>query len=376
MTTNSRSPSGEENKAGVPPGAIHVPVAGFPGELHSMMFTNIFDAANNHLNRFPPGGIPGQYKVTFVLGKPGIKGFPDREIRFADTMCGDSHLAILAPAFPAPADADRIRIDIKVESESLVLNGQANEMGFLAKLETHPFHATNHNDAELRATRLVQGLLSEYSAQLDIPLQIDLIEVTELTTHNKLLTLVAPFTTGGSSAPIEQYDREFANLAGLYREGLLSNSPVYRFLCFYKILEVSRKRHERMGRKTTKGHLSKRHVERVPESESDQLLWLRSIFPGQRRWQQLTLNQIFILEVRGKKLTALFDVPLRTLRDRIAHGILDSGHYLLVDDPAAVREISRWLPFLRCAVRKTLRSDFPERYLAYLGEDGSIKSSL
>jgi hypothetical protein len=371
MTTNSQTPSGEENKPRKPPEAINIPISGFPGELHSMMFTNVFDAANNHLNRMPPGGIPGQYKVTFVMGKPGIRGFPDREIRFADFMRGDSHLAILAPAFPAPVEAERIRIDIKVESEYLVLDGLANEAGFLAKLETHSFYAEHHNDAELRATRVVQGLLSEYSAQLDIPLQIDLIEITELATNNKRLTLVAPFNTGGSSAPIDQYDREFANLAGLYREGLLSNSSVYRFLCFYKILEVSRKRRERIGRKSKKGDAPKRYGERIPESQGDQILWLQSIFPGQRRWPQLTLNQIFMPEVRGKKLTFLFDAPLRKLRDRIAHGILDSGHYLLVDDPAAVREISSWLPFLRCAVRRTLKNDFPDRYLTYLREDGS-----
>jgi hypothetical protein len=374
MTTNSRTPPAEANKTGVPPGAIHIPVAGFPGELHSMVFTNIFDDANNHLNLIPPGGIPGQYKVTFVMGKPGIRGFPDREIRFADFMRGDSHLAILAPAFPAPAEAEKIRIEIKVDSESLVLDGLPNEAGFLAKLETHSFHAENHNDAELRATRIVQGLLSEYSAQLDIPLQIDLVEVTELVTYNKRLTLVAPFNTGGSSAPIDQYDREFANLAGLYREGLLSNSPAYRFLCFYKILEVSKKRRGRMGRKSAKDNSSKRYGERIPESPGDQILWLQSIFPGQRRWPQFMLNQIFVPEVRGKKLTALFDAPLRKLRDRIAHGILDSGHYLLVDDPSAVREISRWLPFLRCAVRRALKNDFPEHYLAYISKDGSVNS--
>ena len=88
---------------------------------------------------------------------------------------------------------------------------------------------------------------SEYAANLDIPLQIDLIEVTEMATANKSLTLIAPFLVGGSSAPIEAYDPEFANLAALYREALVSNTPAYRYLCFYKILEASRKRRERLA---------------------------------------------------------------------------------------------------------------------------------
>ena len=84
------------------------------------------------------------------------------------------------------------------------------------------------------------------------------------------------------------------------------------------------------------------------------------------------LNRIFPLEARGKKLTALFDGKLRRLRDRIAHGILDSGQYLQVDDPEPVREIARWLPLLCCAVRRTLKNDFPTHYLPYLKEDGTV----
>jgi hypothetical protein len=96
------------------------------------------------------------------------------------------------------------------------------------------------------------------------------------------------------------------------------------------------------------------------------------IFIGQHDWGPLALSQIFQPEVRGKKLTALFDSQLRPLRDRIAHGILDSGDYLHVDDLTAIREITKWLPFLRCAVRRILKNDFPTHYLNYLNEDGSI----
>jgi hypothetical protein len=355
-----------------PPATINIPAIGFPGEPYSMVLTNIFGGPDTHLNQIPPWGLPGQYQVTFVMGKPGIRGIPEREIKFAEFMRGDSHLAILAPAFPAPADAVKIRLEVKVESENFAIEGTANEAGFLAKLETLPFHAQNRNDAEFRATRVVQGLLSEYSAQLDLPLQVDLVEVTEIATSNKSLTLLAPFLTGGSSAPIDEYDPEFANLAGLYREGLLSNSPVYRYLCFYKILEVSRKRRERLGRKLKKGYQPNRPGERIPDTEPDQISWLGSIFIPQRQWTELMLKQIFPAEARGKKLTALFDGQLRQLRDRIAHGILDSGQYLLVDDPTAVREITKWLPLLRCAVRRTLKNDFPSHYLSFLKEDGTI----
>lgn len=371
MSDRSESPSDADVQQQHGP-TINVKSMGFPGEPYSMVLTNIFKEPDSHLNQVPPWGLPGLYQVTFVLGRPGIRTFPENEIKFAQFMRGDSHLAILAPAFPAPEDAVKIALAVQVEGESFVFEGLGNEAGFLAKLETKPFHAQNRNDAELRSTRAVQSVLSEYSASLDIPLQIALIEVTEMATSNKSLTLTASFRSGGSSAPIEAFDPEFANLAALYREGLISNTPAYRYLCFYKILEASRKRRERLGRKLKKQYHPNRDGESIPSSHAEQVAWLKAIFIGPHEWGQLTLNQIFPQEARGKKLTALFDSELRPLRDRIAHGILDSGDYLHVDDLAAVREITKWLPFLRCAVRRTLKNDFPDHYLPYLNEDGSI----
>jgi hypothetical protein len=355
-------------------GQIRFKTIGFPGEPYSMVLTNIYEGTNSHLNRIPPEGAPGLYNVTFVLGKPGIRSFPENEIKFAEFMYGDSHLAILRPAFPAPNDAVKLRLEIKVQRESFVFIGVANEGGFLAKLETEPFHALNRNEAQYRSTRVVQMVLSEYAAHLDIPLQVDLIEVTEVATQNKSLSLTATFLAACSTYPIQEYDEEFANLAALYREALVSNTPAYRFLCFYKTMEFSRKRRERLDRKLKQKSQPVREGERIPTGHSDQLSWLKAIFGGSREWEPLALNQLFPSESRGKKLTTVFDTQLRPLRDRIAHGILDSSQYLHVDDPGAMRDIAKWLPFLRCAVRRVLKNDFPNHYLSYLNEDGSIKS--
>ena len=115
-----------------------------------------------------------------------------------------------------------------------------------------------------------------------------------------------------------------------------------------------------------------RFGEVIPTTHTEQLAWLKAIFVGPREWKELTLNQIFPMEFRGKKLTALFDGPLRQMRDRIAHGILDSGTYLLLDDLTSTREITKLLPFLRCAVRRTLKNDFQKHYLPFLNEDGVV----
>jgi hypothetical protein len=207
--------------------------------------------------------------------------------------------------------------------------------------------------------------LSGYSAHLDIPIQIVLIEVTELATVNKSISLTAPF----QSVPIPAanilgaYDPEFSRLAALYREALISNTPAYRFLCFYKVMESSRIRRERLGRKLKKDYRPLREGEVIPSSELEQVAWLGALFDSKGAWGRSTLDRIFPRETHGKKITALFDTKLRHIRDQIAHGILDSGQSLQVDDYEAVQEIAKWLPFLRCAVRRTLKNDFPEHYL-------------
>jgi len=52
--------------------------------------------------------------------------------------------------------------------------------------------------------------------------------------------------------------------------------------------------------------------------------------------------------------------------------MLDSGSFLDVDDIASVRQNAKWLPLLRCMVRRILKNDFPNQYLWFLGEDGSV----
>jgi len=383
MSTDDQQPSaGSSDKEGEnaridingsQPLTYNLPNIGMPGEWYSLLLTNIYRPPDHPLNRVPPLGHPGSYKVTFVMGKPGMRSHPEREIKFADFLEGDSHLAILRPAFAgAPEDAMMMRLVVMVHGETFTFDGSANERGYLAKLTTMPFNAVNRHDAELRATRAIQGVLSHYSANLDIPLHFDLVETTEIATLNKNLTIRAPFMGAGLTSDLPRHDPEFAGASALYREGLLSNSPNYRFLCFFKIIELSRKRRDRIGRKLKKNAQPNRPGERVPVSRDEQLAWLAAVYPGPREWNEQTLEQIFLPAAKGKKITALFDGPLREIRHNIAHGMLDSGSFLDVDDIASVRQNAKWLPLLRCMVRRILKNDFPNQYLWFLGEDGSV----
>src|ERR1700724_161804 len=167
-------------------------------------------------------------------------------------------------------------------------------------------------------------------------------------------------------------DPEFELSVALYREALNSNISIYRFLCFYKILELSRKRRKRLGMKNKASLKQPRPGEQVPLRDPKAMTeWLNALFYVNRDWDEGIFDQVFIAEALGKKLNNLIDNELRPIRDRIAHGILDDGDFLLLDRQADRDRVSHWLPLMRCMARRVMKNDFPD-YLAYLNEDGSI----
>ena len=99
--------------------------------------------------------------------------------------------------------------------------------------------------------------------------------------------------------------------------------------------------------------------------------WLAALFHVNRNWDDGILGEIFIPEVRGKKITNIFENQLREIRHKVAHGSLDSGDFLLLDESEDRELVVKWLPFLRCAARRRMKNDF-DTFLRYLGEDGVV----
>jgi hypothetical protein len=347
---------------------------GFPGEGQGLLAVPHYIGNKAHLNAHGPNGAPGDYSVTFVLARPNSRNSPENEIKFADDLRGDSHLAIGRPAVIIDIDPDQVHMSYKTSAGSFLFRGYPNQDGFLGKLVADPFHAANRMVAERDASTAIHGLLSNLSSQLDIPLIIELVEVTELATKAKGVSFVAPFapTTMAVRGSGAFSDREFEHVVALYREAVNSNTPIYRFLCFYKILELSRKRRKRLGLKHKASLKQPRPGEQIPFREKQAMeAWLNAIFYVNRDWDDGIFDQVFIPEALGKKINNLVDSELRPIRDRVAHGILDDGDFLLLDKQEDRERVSKWLPVMRCMARRVMKNDFAE-YLEYLNEDGTI----
>jgi hypothetical protein len=203
------------------------------------------------------------------------------------------------------------------------------------------------------------------------------VEVTELATNTKGITFTAPFPATGLAVNARENpnDRELRHTMALYREALNSNTPIYRFLCFYKIIETSINRWNRLDPQQKISLGPQRKGERIPAGASREEMeqWLAALFHVNRNWDEGILGEISIPEVRGKKITNIFDSQLREIRHKVAHGSLDSGDFLLLDESEDRELVVKWLPFLRCAARRRMKNDF-DTFLRYLGEDGVVVS--
>jgi hypothetical protein len=367
-------PEGPSSETSTPSQKPRIKLTGFPGEGTGLIAVLHYIGDKVHLNAHGPNGAPGQYTASFVLAKPNTRNSPESEIKFADALRGDSHLAIAKPAVKIDIDPDQVLLSFKSRTMNFLFKGYPNEAGYLAKLTSDPFLASSRLDAQNLATTAMHGLLSHLSAQLDIPLIIELVEVTELATNNRGISFTAPFPSTPmavlGAGTIEDSELELA--MALYREALNSNAGIYRFLCFYKILETSRRRRERLGRKHKAALRQMREGEQIPlGTKAEMEKWMKALFHVNRDWDDGVLNQIFIPEVRGKRINNIFDTQLRPIRDRIAHGILDSGAFLLLDNTEDRQTVSKWLPFLRCAARRVMKNDFCG-YLSFIAEDGTV----
>ena len=367
-----------EAAASLPPNQLNaqIPPMGLPGQRQQVHIINRFKG-NDPRNSAPFGGSPGDYVVTFVLGRPGFPLQPEGHLSFAHALSGDSHLAITKPAYTPPdPGATEIRIYATTEDGQFMFTGHPNPKGFLGKLVSAPFKAQSRDDAENKAFRAVSPALSNWSAHLDLPLEIVQRDTKELSTENVQASLTTAYLeTPFAVAPTQQPSNEFRGYISLYREGLGSSSTVYRFLCFYKIIEglrARRKRLERSARKSGAAHTVPK--ETLPKAPADIVTWLNALFPIRPAWDAMCLEAAVPPESRGQEMQGFVTKTLKPIRDNISHALTEPSGELTVssDELLDIHAVDRWLPLTKCIVRRMLKTDFAAEFLPYLGEDGIV----
>lgn len=350
---------------------------GLPAQPEHLHIVNRFKG-DDPRNAAPLQGTEGDYKVTFILRRPGFSLHPENSYSFATGLRGDSHLAITKPAFTPPGnpDADQILISGITEDGTFQFTGFPNERGFLGKLESAPFRARDRADAEKKAYRALASSLSNWSIHLDIPMEVYQIDTAEMTTGNTQMSLTTPYWEAPFSVmPTAEMKAEFRGYASLYREALSSSSAVYRFLCFYKIVEGILSRRTRLAQEAKDAARPiTRHREYLPRTPDEIVTWLNASFPVRRAWDVMAVESAVPPEIRGRKFGHVINTILQPLRVDIAHALSSkSGELTMsVDELLHIEKINKWMLPAKCLARRMLKNEFPAEFLPYLREDGTI----
>ena len=328
----------------------------------------------------PLQGGEGHYKVSFVLARPGYNLLPENRYSFANGLRGNSHLAITKPAFVPPGnpDADQILIYGRTEDGDFQFIGFPNEDGFLGKIESSEFRAQNRLDAERKAYRALAPSLSNWSIHLDIPLEVCQIDTVELMTGSTQMSMTNPYWEAAFTvAPSVEMKPEFRGYAGLYREALGSSSTVYRYLCFYKVIEGIQLRRARLATEArAAGKVPARYSEILPTTPDEIRTWLNAIFPVRRDWDAMALDTSVPADVRGKRFSAVIHNILTPLRVDVAHALSSASGELTLsaDELLHVQKVNSRLSLTKCMVRRMLKNEFSGEFLSYLNDDGTFKS--
>jgi hypothetical protein len=355
---------------------------GMPGLMQYVGFMAQAADPAHPINRAVIGGGPGLYKVVFTLARSNYPIHPEGHYATYETLEGDSHLAIAKPAYINPAftrddDLKHIVFNAQTEDGMFRLYGTPNKRGYLAQITAESVQANTAQDARVKVARALASSLSNISIQLDMPFWVYQSDMIEIATGNRFASIISPIRESPMLiAPEGTLTKEFRANASLYREALNSNTPIFQFLCFFKIIEALLARRERTaGEAKARGETPSRPVQIVPVEEKAFIPWLSAIYHVGRDWDEITLASIFVSEARGKKFTRIIDDYLRPVRVRIAHAVLDSGELTLsADEEMDIQQVYKWLALTRCIVRHMLKSEFPNEFLPYITADGSVKA--
>lgn len=339
-----------------------MPIA-WPGTKTLIVFLSRW-LGEDERNGAPPTGTSGFYRVVCTLGKPGAAEVEEGQVLSSDKLSGASYIRVLKHEHSDQRENFAVRFELTAAVGALECIGYINKYGCLAKIAAHRVQADTFSQAEAIFTDALKRWLSSTSIALDVPVELASVHTIELKTGNHQLEHFAPVHEQSWAAiPRFQNSPEYAFYASLYREGTNSNSPVYEFLCFFKVLEGLFARRERLNQELVARGGTPRHFrERLPFVYDDAVAFLKLLFRDVT-WNKEIIDTIFIREVAGKRLSGILKEKMRPLRNGVAHGVFGASELTVdVDAELHVREVRRWLPITKVLVRYLLREEFPAEF--------------
>jgi hypothetical protein len=299
---------------------------------------NVFKAVPvlPHGDAGPASGSPGRYDVIFVLGVPGVGTVATNLDWDSIASRGDSLL-----------EGTGLQIELLNPDSGATHVAQIvpNRGGHLAQVRLM-VTGQDFASAEREAHNEVMSLLSRIAFEVDTPLEVVAVLMTEQATQTRSMGA----TVVGSVQPAPEcaglMTPELRPFLAAYREGLNSNSPLYQALSFYKVIEgvdsfgKNRRRAEARAAQSVSPDPMDTAIPAGPE-----------LLPDATQWAQEAFTPFL-----GKTFTEIKSSVEKTVRNAVVH--LSPGQAVRVadylQDIEACREIT---PILRYMARSLIRTE-------------------
>jgi len=300
----------------------------------------------------PPAVVKqDKYRVVLTLTRTWTES---SQLSFEAGVTGDSYIHFTKHKNErTDLDADEMIVFYAHGNQRIELRGTANPDGRLSKIIVET-PAASFMEAENIAFGAASPFLSSLAFDLDVPLRVAQMDVTQLSTKNSSMTYICPYSDVVPAAGEFNNGPYVQSLLSLYREGINSQSPNYQYLCWYKIVEgINAKREEETTK--LKAALPLKYPERLEKTKVEQRKRLEEAFrfikasgASDPAWDDLVPD-----EVLDWKFNRVRQQKLEPLRNKIAHMISEpSGDLSLSPDSRdTVREVTKWISLLRFIAR-------------------------
>jgi len=223
----------------------------------------------------PPLKAEGMYRIVLSLTQTVADL---HHLNFQTGLTGDSYVRFTSPQNECdPLDAPELVVSYGRGTQTIQLKGGANAEGRLAEV-TVEILAAGFHEAEDIAFGAISPFRSSLAFDLDVPLSVSRMHVTQLSTQRASMTYVCPYSEVLLGADDFKNVPYVQSLLSLYREGINSYSPNYQFLCWYKIVEgINWKRAEEASKSNVAPPL--KFPERLANTKIEQRRHLEEAFP-------------------------------------------------------------------------------------------------
>lgn len=288
-----------------------------------------------------PLGLPGLYRVIYILAIPGKETFKSK-LNWEDiTASGESLLVMNG--------FSEFRIAFKAPDSGIAadLVGYSNEKGELSRIVVDKLQAQDVPTATRIAHDIVMPMLSWWSVRYDVSIDVAAWEVFHEQTSLRNLSV-------GVLGRPKQFEinlndeslvpQAYRNVFSAYREAQNATNPFYQALSYYKVIEGLKKlRQSRRGFARKKGDPILEPQERIPNDAND-----------------IPVNDVilrhYFMRYLGKPFGTVIEEFRPLIRNAVAH--LDPGSVSLnADSYEDTSTCIAAIPVLKYMAREMMRHE-------------------